>query len=192
MNNWYGISKMASAVKERDYGWVSLALPKDIAKKTVSFSKSIPERELYIEKSDEGETIHGDGWKYGIEDDPHITVLWGIHTKVVKNIINALKDQKGGSASLGQIGMFEAEDYDVLKVNIISPALHRLNGILQENVKHSSTHPQYHPHITLAYLKCGNGAKYIKDKRFKNLKFNFDSVIFEDYEDKSTTLDLPC
>ena len=190
MSNWYKIAKMTRVAEERDYSWVSIATPKEIGSKTIKFAKSIPERELYIEKEEKGEVIHGKGWKYGVEDDPHITVLWGIHTKSVQKIIKTLQDQKGGTVSLGQVGMFETEDYDVLKVNIISPALHRLNRVLQENVKHTTTHPEYHPHLTLAYLKCGNGSKYIKDKRFHNLKFEFDEVIFEDYEDKKTTITL--
>ena len=90
MNNWYKIFRMAEKQKERDYSWVSIAVPKTIASKTIKFAESIPERELYIEKEKEGEIIHGKGWKYGVEDDPHITVLGGIHTKDVKKILKTL------------------------------------------------------------------------------------------------------
>ena len=190
MNNWYKICRMASKQTERDYSWVSVVVPKAIADKTIRFAKSIPERELYIEQEDKGEIIHGKGWKYGVEDDTHITVLWGIHTKSTQKVHKILDEQKGGIIRLGQVGMFEKDEYDVLKVNIISHALHRLNKSLQENLKFSTSYSDYHPHLTLAYLKCGNGAKYIKDKQFHNLNFEFNEVIFEDYEDKSTTINL--
>ena len=86
MNNWYRIFQMAKKQTPRDYSWVSISVPKAISSKTVKFSKSIPERELYVEQEDEGEVIHGKGWKYGVEDDPHITVLWGLHTKAMKRM----------------------------------------------------------------------------------------------------------
>ncbi|MFA7219107.1 MAG: 2'-5' RNA ligase family protein [Synergistaceae bacterium] len=190
MNNWYKISRMDRIAKERDYSWVSISLPKNIGSKTMQYAKTIPERELFIKKEEKGEVVHGKGWKYGVEDDPHITVLWGIHTKDVRKVRKILEEQKGGTVKLGQIGMFEKEEYDVLKVNIISSALHRIHYALQENLEHSSTFPDYHPHVTLAYLKCGNGEKYIKNRKFEGLKFDFDEVIFEDYEDKSTTIKL--
>lgn len=190
MKDWYRMSRMAGEVKPRDYSWVSIDTPKEISSKTIKFAESIPERELYIEKEEEGEIIHGKGWQYGVEDSPHITVLWGIHTKDARKVKKILQDHKGGIVKLGQVGMFKADDYDVLKVNIISHSLHRLNGALKEGVKYSSTHPKYQPHITLAYLKCGNGEKYIKDRRFQNLQFDFNEVIFEDYNDKITNIKL--
>jgi len=175
---------------ERDYSWVSISVPKSIGAKTIKFAKSIPERELYIEKTEEGEEIHGKGWKYGVEDDPHITVLWGILTKDVRKIRKALEDQKGGMVKLSQVGMFESEEYDVLKVTVVSPALRKLNLALKENIENVDSYPTYNPHITLAYLKCGNGEKYIKDKRFQGIKFEFDEIIFEDYNDKATSIQL--
>lgn len=189
--SWYKIFKMAEKKSdERDYSWVSLPVPKEIGAKTMQFSKTIPERELFIQQDNEGEIIHGNGWNYGVEDDPHITILWGIHTKNVKQIEKALEGHKGGTVRLGQVGMFATDEYDVLKVNLISQSLHRLNKALQSGVKFTTSHPDYHPHLTLAYLKCGNGEKYIKDRRFQKLKFDFNEVVFEDYEDKSTTLKL--
>jgi 2'-5' RNA ligase len=166
MNNWYKIFQMASKTEDRDYSWVRVTVPKSIGTKTVKFAKSIPERELYIKKDPKGTAIHGEEWKYGIEDDPHITVLWGIYTKDIRKIRKILEGHRGGKVKLGQIGMFESEDYDVLKVNIISQPLHRLHNALKENIKNADIRPSYNPHLTLAYLKCGNGEKYIKDKRF--------------------------
>ncbi len=189
-NDWYRIAKNSKGSKPRDYSWISIELPSELSDKTIKFAQKIPERELYIEQDPEGETIHGKGWKYGVEDDPHITVLWGIHTKDVRKIQNILSEQRGGIVRLSKTGMFECDNYDVLKINIISPALHRLNSILRENVQHTTTHPDYKPHVTLAYLKCGNGYRYKDQKSFINLSFEFDKVIFEDYNDEKTTIEL--
>jgi hypothetical protein len=40
------------------------------------------------------------------------------------------------------------------------------------------THPFYRPHLTIAYLRKGEGAKYAGDVRFSGMTLTFDSVTF--------------
>jgi len=187
--NWYKTAIAKLAKSERKYSWVSVKVPLEISKKTVKFAESIPERELYIEESEDAKSIHGSDWKYGVEDNPHITAIWGISTRDPKKIEKALEGFKSGKVTLGNIDVFENEKYDVLKVNITSPALKKINKTLTDNFNSVSTFKEFHPHITLAYLKCGNGVKYKGDK-FKGLTFQLDEVIFEDYNNKTTTIKL--
>jgi len=186
MKDWYKIAKE----EERDYSWIHITVPKSIASQTVGFSESIPKEDLYVEEDEEGKAIHGDDWKYGVEDDPHITVKWGILTKDVDEIKELLKDESGGEVNLGKIDTFENEDYDVLKVNIDSKTLRKINKIISDNVENHDSHPTYNPHITLAYLKTGKGKDYKSNNKFKGVSFEFDEVVFEDYDDKATTIKL--
>ena len=186
MKNWYKIAKE----EERDYSWIHIPVPKSITAKTVGFSKSIPEEDLYIESDEKSDAIHGDTWSYGVEDDPHITVKWGILTKDVDEIKELIKDETGGEVSLVEIGIFENDDYDVLKVTVKSKALSKINKIVSDNLETHDTFPTYNPHITLAYLKTGKGEEYSKKNPFKDLSFEFDEVVFEDYDDKATTIKL--
>lgn len=186
MNNWYKAAKD----EERDYSWIHIPVPKSIAAKTVGFSKLIPEEDLYTETSKEGKVIHGDDWKYGVEEDPHITVKWGILTKDIDEIRELLKDEVGGEVSLVKVDMFENDDYDVLKITVESKALRKINKIISDNLETHDTFSTYNPHITLAYLKVGKGKEYKKENPFEDLTFEFDEVIFEDYNDKATTIKL--
>ena len=97
--------------------------------------------------------------KDGRESDSHITVKYGLHTQHADDVRKILKDEKVGSATLGKTSLFSNDDADVLKVDVHSPDLHRLNGKLNE-LPHTDSHPDYKPHATIAYLKPGMGKHY--------------------------------
>jgi predicted kinase/2'-5' RNA ligase len=182
---------MMKEAEEQDYGWVCLDVEEKIAKKVLAWSeKNIPERELYTEVDEEGKAIHGDDWSYGLEDEIHITVKWGLTTKDADAVKDALESLNGGKVTLGKLGVFENDDYDVLKIDVVSPALRRLNTSLSDKLEHKDTFPGYTPHVTLAYLLRGNGEKYKGLDVFDGTTFEFDSVRFEDSDDKATTIKL--
>lgn len=111
--------------------------------------------------------IADDNGGYGLETEPHCTLLYGLHDGVtldeVKNIINkyTFSDLKATGPSL-----FENEKFDVLKYDIGYPTrggafLHKCNNELT-TLPNTQTFPDYHPHATIAYLKPGLGKKYVK------------------------------
>jgi hypothetical protein len=113
---------------------------------------------------------------YGIEDKPHTTALFGfIHEKtdpkdVEKVVKETLSGKKKIEVGLSEISLFENEKFDVLKFDIDSSDLHDLNKILRNKFEYKNDHPDYHPHMTIAYLKPGMGKKYVK--KLKNpIKF---------------------
>ena len=186
--SWYTTAKKAPP---KDYGWVSVPLPKDISKQTVAYANKIPEYKLFIKKEKMGEIVHGDGWKYGIEDDPHITVKWGIETKSISKVKEALDDLSGGDVTFGVIDFFSSDDeYDVVKINITSPALRKINKALSDGLATKDSFSIYRPHVTLAYVKKGIGKEYKSRKTFDGVSFSFDKVVFEDSVDKKTTITL--
>jgi 2'-5' RNA ligase len=161
-----------------DYSWVALILPKDISEKIIKFGEKIPDRELYTEED-----------SHGREDEPHITIKYGILTKDARKVKKLLEDEKGGKIKLNIISSFENEKYDVLKISIISPALRRLNKKISDNLECHDSFPDYNPHSTIAYLKCGNAVKYCdkyKDE-FKNIEVEFNEIIFKRSDTKEIT-----
>ncbi len=103
---------------------------------------------------------------FGIEDDPHVTALFGFHDnevslddikKFTKKIVNRPLPIK-----LTGISLFETKDkpYDVIKFDVKSNELTRLNKWLRR-LPHTSAFKEYHPHMTIAYVKKGLGQKYI-------------------------------
>ena len=179
--NWYKRAMLKTAAA--NFGWASIAVPGNISKKTLSFAQSIPEEEIYTKKEN-------GKWKYGIEEDPHVTVKYGIHTIDEKKVEKALDGQKGGTVTLGKIDLFENDDYDVLKVTVISPTLRRLNKKLTDNLTCTDEYDQYSPHVTIAYLKIGEGKKYKGDDTFVGESFEINEIFFEDKNDKETKIKL--
>ena len=105
---------------------------------------------------------------YGIEDTPHTTALFGfIPDKVApEDVVEFTKKAMGKESKikvkLKEISMFENKDYDVLKFDVFSVDLHKLNKKLREEFPYKNDYPDFHPHITIAYVKSGSGKKYIK------------------------------
>lgn len=112
------------------------------------------------------------------EDEPHVTVLYGIHGDTPKPVLAALRDVEPFTIRLGRLSLFQGQDHDVLKIEVHSAPLVRLNGLLRSRLCHTQTHPNYVPHVTVAYLRKGRGERYVGDKHFAGESFEASSVIF--------------
>jgi 2'-5' RNA ligase len=123
--------------------------------------KEIDKDDLYEEEDDDS---------YGLEKEPHVTLLYGLHDAVdpweVKDIVRSVEY---GPIEATKVTAFENEKYDVLKFDIKCKELHKVNKLLQE-LPHTNKFKDYVPHATIAYLKPGTAKKYIK--LFKSKKFN--------------------
>jgi 2'-5' RNA ligase len=122
--------------------------------------KFIPDEYLYIKDND-----------YGRDKEPHVTILYGfvpdLNESQIKEI---LKGTKNFSVTITGLGVFENAEYDVIKLNVDSSELRRLNSICKK-YPHQSDYPNYSPHLTLAYVKKGYG------KKFKNIKSTIPTTI---------------
>ena len=49
--------------------------------------------------------------------------------------------------------LFENPKYDVLKFDVISPLLNKINKKLTKELPYTSDFPDYHAHCTIAYIK---------------------------------------
>ncbi len=101
---------------------------------------------------------------YGLETDPHITILYGLHDDEFKldELKKILPPIEKVFAFKKNISIFENENFDVLKFDIESSILHELNSAICEKFPYTSTF-DYHPHMTIAYVKKGTGKKYISN-----------------------------
>jgi len=114
---------------------------------------SIKPEHLYEEESDRS---------YGIEDEPHCTLLYGLHNGVGLNEVKQLlNDIQFGQCKVGNASLFQNPKYDVLKFDVSGKGLHEANKALT-TLPYSTDYPDYHPHLTIAYLKPGMGNGYVK------------------------------
>jgi 2'-5' RNA ligase len=166
-----------------DFSSTQVNLPKAEANEILDFGKSIPDAEIYTDPNDP--TV-------GREDKPHITVKYGIHTENAKKIKALLEGAGAVTAKLGKVDVFSPDDkpYDVVMVPVDSPELHDLNAKVAEGTKVTDTFPEYQPHVTIAYVKKGEGAKYKGDARFEGKEITFDTVHFTDKDEQATKIKL--
>jgi 2'-5' RNA ligase len=141
--NWY---KKAKKDTEHEYSCAMLPLTGDIAAAMLAFARDIPDSDL----ADDGR-----------EDEPHVTILYGLHTNDVNEVKDALSGEKEVKITLGKIKFFAADEKrnsDVLILDVDSEDLLRLNKKLRK-LDCTNTR-EYKPHATIAYVKAGKGAEY--------------------------------
>jgi 2'-5' RNA ligase len=125
----------------------------------------IDKDDLYEEENDR---------TYGLEDEPHITLLYGLEKEVTPNQVKEiLENFTFGPCKLYNASLFENE-YDVLKFDVGYPIkgeafLHKCNTALRK-LPYQNDYPDYHPHMTIGYLKKGTGKKYTE--MLKDLEYD--------------------
>lgn len=147
----YSLSKLLNeADRKLKYGCLMVSL--DIKKSDwKGLQGLIDDSDLY--DSEEG---------FGREDFPHVTILYGLHDTVPdSDIEKEVKQIKTPNIKFGKASSFSNEKYDVLKFDIDSSGLHKMNKKFSE-FPNTTDYPEYHPHTTIAYLKPGLAEKYIK------------------------------
>jgi 2'-5' RNA ligase len=113
----------------------------------------IEPEDLYTEEGDRS---------YGLEKEPHTTLLFGLHSNEIddKDVLDAsTKFEVPSEMKLHNASCFNNEKYDVLKFDVDSDHLHKINSELSK-LPHTTEYPDYHPHTTIGYLKKGMGEKY--------------------------------
>jgi len=130
--------------------------------------------------------------EFGIENEPHITILYGFHDEVnadqVFKLFNKNFELKSIQIEINKISIFENDEFDVVKFDVISKELTKINSIMRE-LPNTLTFPKYHPHLTLAYLKKGTGKKYMKNLNKKYI-LTGDELIFSTKNEKKKRLKL--
>lgn len=135
----------------------------------------IPEKELYFGDGEENDD-------YGIEDNSHVTLApcldLDIDLEKLKTFLLPLDAYK---CILNNISVFENDKYDVLKADVKCPNMHKTYEKIKNNFEMHSDYKEYHPHMTIAYLKPSLGEKYKKkmlDKieELTPINFNFSNI----------------
>ena len=135
-----------------DYGSVMAKVKDEDSQKILEFNNNfIPEQVLYNE-----------GFGHGREKDPHVTVKYGLTKSYSPNemqqILNGIKPFM---LIVGGISIFKNPNFDVVKFDVDGKELRELNQIFS-SLPNRDTHPEYHGHLTLAYVKRGEGNKFIR------------------------------
>lgn len=158
----------------KDYtSWLFESLSSVNEKKTYEYGCAMlyfdfPEMEQLHEEIEEDHVFNDPSDStFGLEKEPHCTLLYGLHKEVTDEMVeNIAKNYAFGNCTIKNASLFENEKFDVLKFDIEGDNLQDCNKELCK-LPHTTDYPDYHPHMTVAYLKTGMGKEYaemFKDK----------------------------
>jgi len=151
MYKWLNEQKM----EEELYGCIMME-PNKINGWKKNHLDGIEEKDIYKPLDD----------SYGLEEIPHITVLYGINEdEVDPSVIVDMIEQKMKpiTVEISEIDVFENEEYDVVKYNVpVTEELKKYREMFLNSFENTQTFHGYKPHITIAYVKPGTGKKYKK------------------------------
>ena len=160
------------------YGCLMAMFPEPLADRVRGFADLIPDEDVFDDADGES----------GREDEPHVTVLYGFHEDNSAVVAQAFSGQSGAVVTLGEISAFHNDDNIVLKIDVNSPDLARLNSFARENFEVTSQFPEYHPHVTIAYLRHRKDDPYYYHKYFCSMfsgtEVAFDQLVFSSSDGK--------
>ncbi len=151
--------------------------PYPIVEKILAYIESIPEDVLYTEEEDHGK-----------ETWPHITMLYGLKDDQSEEVKELLDGMDGKiKATLGKITKFKNDKFDVLKIDVKSDDLKKINTLLK-TLPNENSYPTYLPHVTLAYVMPGEGDEFVGDDTFDGVEISIEKIIYSDKSRKHTNV----
>lgn len=153
-----------------------------ICKKLMAFNKQIiKDEDLYHKFNEKGED------EFGREKECHVTIRYGFTEDLNElEIRQLLSGQKEFMVEINGLDIFDTNsEFDVVKFNVSSPILSRLNQ-LTSIYPNKTDFPEYHPHLTLAYVKKGT----FPHKKNIQLQIPINSVVYSPISGDKSSYDL--
>jgi 2'-5' RNA ligase len=166
---------LASLLNEQDaaphkHATTQLELPPGVAYRLLRMGRAVPEAVLAGQ---------------GREHEPHVTLLYGLADADVGRVHAVLADEPPVTLKFGPTAFFPAkadaapgEAHDVVFLSVLSPDLLRLHALVSRAVPHKKTHPTYRPHVTLAYVRPGEGRRFAGDRTLLGRAVTVKEVVF--------------
>lgn len=155
---------------KHQYSCVQYNLPAAAAQKVLDWGDSrIPNEILFSPPEDD---------TYGRESLIHCTVFFGLHTESATPVVFLLENEAPFLIRLGQVSCFSNERFDVVKIDVLSEDLLRLHNKLGTCLHCTEKFKNYIPHITIAYLKPGEGSSFVGDRTFERMTMRVDTLSF--------------
>lgn len=121
-----------------------------------SLQSHIPHDDLFVDEAN---------YYFGLETKYHITLASFLKNDVdLEELKTYLMDLSAYRAQLTDISVFERPENDVLKCGVWSEAINETNRIIMANFPNDYPYESYQCHLTVAFLKPGRAAKYLRPK----------------------------
>ena len=174
---------LGNKIKKYDYSSLLIELPDELTDSIISWGfDNVPDEHLFFDPNDP---------TFGREDDIHLTLIYGIHADNPKEIKSIIKEEKSFTCKLGEIKLLTKNSkFDVLVIDVQCDNLHNLNKKLHLSLDVTKTHPEFIPHVTIAYLKKNIGKKYVGDKTFDGEQFHVKNFKFSSKNGNQINIEL--
>jgi hypothetical protein len=153
----------------------SVHVSKELADKAIAWAReNIDKDDIYVDPEDPS---------YGIEDDPHVTILYGVDNESFGPICDLCRKWPRVDIKFSGMSVFNGEEtgkpYDVIKLGVVGHGIYKLHGALRDGIPNDFKWPEYRPHLTVAYVKAGTGKKYLALKHpLEGEELSFDKFQF--------------
>jgi 2'-5' RNA ligase len=150
---------------------------------------SIPNWDSILDNIDEDDIFDNEENEYGLEYEPHVTILYGFHDDTDIDKLKSMIPDKEFSVELTGVSAFKSKECDILKFDVKSTELFELNKICINNFNYTNEFPDYNPHMTITYLKSGLAEKYIKKLKLKkSITLKSDNIVYSKKDFKKKRL----
>lgn len=179
------LSKPANGKEAKEEGVYKHAttqvdLPDDLRDEIIAWGNSkIPDADLVEDEKN----------SMGREDEIHVTVLFGVKDSTPESVAKVAKAVAPFDVRLGLVTLFkDKKEYDVVKLDVEAPELHRLHYEIKEAVPCEDSFPTYVPHVTVAYVKKGAADKVLGSDKFRGRTFKAGHLTFKSADKDSTEI----
>jgi len=142
-------TRLTDLLLEKAYSYSCLMIdaPTEIGDRVVEWGElNIPDDVLFV----------GDNGDMGRELEAHVTVKFGMTEPIpTASVYNIAHTTQPFPITVGKVSLFRNEKFDVVKCDVESDWLRHLNSQISREVPNEDRHPEYHPHLTVAYVKKG-------------------------------------
>jgi len=159
---------------------VQYSYPKDFARKVIGWGKKYL-KNPYIDPEDDS---------YGLENDIHTTVFYGITSADPRKSKKLIEQFPTFQVTLGKLAKFTSDKYDVLKIDVEGKELHKLHYAIEKHIDNKNDYPDYKPHCTIGYVEPGTADQFIDAIPFEGMKFKIKAVIFSSKDGRKYRIPL--
>jgi GGDEF domain-containing protein/2'-5' RNA ligase len=130
----------------------------------------------------------------GREEQPHITVKYGVHDQAAETLREKLANTKPFEATLGKIKTFppteNSDNAAVVHAEVHAPQLEQLHKEVAKHVGNKADDFEFRPHITLAYVKPEFAHKYEGRSDLVGTKVPIDSITVSQRDGRQVEIPL--
>ncbi len=131
-----------------DYSCVMADAPDEVAKIVRTWGEmNISDDVLFIDEKDSTK---------GRETESHVTVKYGlVDSNPSEELLRIIQETPPFEITLGKVSLFKNDKFDVVKIGVDGKGLRALNARISK-LPNEDKHPNYTPHMTIAYVQKGS------------------------------------